>query len=579
MPFKSRWQIDIPDTHLASLLFTSPTHPLSTTHRSYSEAARPDTHYFTTHDFRLWCQRFAAGLRKSGLQTGDRVLLFSGNDLFFPVVFMGTIMAGGVFTGANPTFVARELAFQLQDSGATYLICAEGSIDTGIEAARIAGLGHDRVFVFNNALYDGAGRGVKGCRYWGELVASVQEGTGFAWEELNTPDKADRTLALNYSSGTTGRPKGVEISHKNYCANMMQFNHMFYLNPDWEERQARARWLCFLPMYHAMAQNIFIAAALSRNIPVYIMPKFDFIKMLEYTEKFRITDYILVPPVVVALAKHPAVKSGKYDLSSVEVIGSGAAPLGREVCEEVEALWEPGRINIKQGWGMTETTCSLLGWDPTHKSVSASVGELNANCEAKIMAEDGVTELGLNQRGELWVRGQNVMKGYWRNPQATQETKTPDGWLKTGDIAGPEEGIVVMLGRNRRHRSLTRFAEWWLIVMTQELIKVKGNQVAPAELEALLLEHPAVADAAVIGIPVDDDERPRAYIVLKPGQSATAEDIVEFVSGKVSPIKRITGGVVFLEAIPKNPSGKILRKVLRDRAKEETQKNGIASKL
>jgi 4-coumarate--CoA ligase len=209
-------------------------------------------------------------------------------------------------------------------------------------------------------------------------------------------------------------------------------------------------------MYHAMAQNIFIAAALKREVPVYIMPKFDFIKMLEYVEKFRISDLILVPPVVIALAKHPAVKSGKYDLSSVETIGSGAAPLGREVCEEVEALWPPGRINVKQGWGMTEygflgfiakspdklmnhasnrTTCSILGWNPTEKSYSASVGELNANCEAKIMADDGVTEYGRNQRGELWVRAPNIMKGYWKNPQATKETKTEDGWLKTGDIA------------------------------------------------------------------------------------------------------------------------------------------------
>ncbi|KAL4900930.1 hypothetical protein BDW74DRAFT_160825 [Aspergillus multicolor] len=354
MPFKSRWKIDIPDTHLASLLLTSPTAPLSKTHRCYSEAARPDTHYFTTHHFRLWSQRFAAGLRKSGLKTGDRVLLFSGNDIFFPVVFMGIIMAGAIFSGANPTYVARELAYQLQDSGAIYLLCAEDSLDTGIEAAEIAGLGRDKVFVFNNAIFDGKGEGKKGCPYWGELVASVEEGTGFAWDKLNTPEKADTTLALNYSSGTTGRPKGVEITHKNYVSNMLQYNHLFYLNPKWQEKAKRAKWLCFLPMYHAMAQNIFIAAALNRGVPVYVMPKFDFMKMLEYTEKFRITDFILVPPVVVALAKHPAVRSGKYDLSSVEEIGSGAAPLGREVCEEVEALWPPGKINIKQGWGMTE---------------------------------------------------------------------------------------------------------------------------------------------------------------------------------------------------------------------------------
>lgn len=291
------------------------------------------------------------------------MLLFSGNDLFFPVVLMGVIMAGAIFSGANPTYVARELAYQLQDSGATYLLCAEGSMETGLEAARIAGLPRDKVFVFNNALYDEQASDAEakkartqygGCRYWGELVASVDDGTGFAWDELPTAEMADRTLALNYSSGTTGVPKGVEITHKNYVANMLQYTHLFYLNPDWQAKARRARWLCFLPMYHALAQNIFIAAALWRSVPVYIMPKFDFLKMLEYTGKFQISDLIVVPPVVVALAKHPAVRSGKYDLSSVETIGSGAAPLGREVCEEVEALFADGRVNVKQGWGMTE---------------------------------------------------------------------------------------------------------------------------------------------------------------------------------------------------------------------------------
>ncbi|KAJ5167021.1 uncharacterized protein N7482_005802 [Penicillium canariense] len=561
MPYKSRWHIDIPNTHLASLLLKSPTAPLSQTHRCYLEAARPDTHYLTTHDFRLWSQRVAVGLRKAGLKPGDRVLLFSGNDLFFPVVFMGIIMAGGIFTGANPTYVARELAFQLQDSGATIMICAAASLDTGIEAAQIAGLARDKVFVFDNAIYDNRGAGQKGCPYWGELVAPPEEGLGFAWELLDTPALADTTLALNYSSGTTGRSKGVEITHKNYVANMLQYTHMGTLHPDYDARRARARWLCFLPMYHAMAQSIFIAGALWRGTPVYMMPRFDFIQMLEYTQKFRITDLILVPPVVVALAKHPAVK--KYDLSSVESVGSGAAPLGREVCAEVEKLWPEGKINIKQGWGMTETTCSLLGWDPTKTSLSASVGEPNANCEAKIMAEDGVTELlERNQRGELWVRGQNIMKGYWHNQRATRETKTEDGWLRTGDIAYVDD-------EGRFH----------VVDRLKELIKVKGNQVAPAELEALLLEHPAVADAAVVGVTVNHDERPRAYIVLTAGQSATAEDILRFMDGKVSATKRITGGVVFLPAIPKNPSGKILRKVLRELAAVELKQAGATAKL
>ncbi|OQD82136.1 hypothetical protein PENANT_c023G11789 [Penicillium antarcticum] len=552
MPYKSRWTIDIPDTHLASLLLKSPTAPLSKTHKCYLEAARPETHYLTTHDLRLWSQRLAAGLCKAGLKQGDRILLFSGNDLFFPVVFMGTIMAGGVFTGANPTFVARELAYQLQDSGATYLLCATASLETGLEAAKQANLPLSSVFAFDSRVYDGHTSPPPNCPcpYWSNLLASPEEGTAFAWDELNTSSLASRTLALNYSSGTTGRPKGVEITHKNYVANMLQYCHLPSLNPDYEGRLSRARWLCFLPMYHAMAQNIFIAAALYRATPVYIMPKFDFVRMLEYTQRFRITDFILVPPVVVALAKFPHVRD--FDLSSVESVGSGAAPLGREVCEVVEGLWPAGKINVKQGWGMTEATCSVLGWDPTETSTSASVGEPNPNCEAKIVMPDGTEVLERNERGELWVRGPNIMKGYWRNENATKDTLTDDGWLRTGDIAYVDD-------RGKFH----------VVDRMKELIKVKGNQVAPAELEALLLDHPAVADVAVVGALINNDERPRAYIVLNPGQSATANDITQFMDGKVSAFKRITGGVVFLDAIPKNPSGKILRNKLREQAKEE----------
>ncbi|UDD60872.1 hypothetical protein AFCA_008259 [Aspergillus flavus] len=460
--------------------------------------------------------------------------MFPGDDLFFPVVLMGIIMAGGIFTGANPMSVPRELAYQLEDSGATYIICARASLDTAIEAARLVCLSRD-----------------KACRYWGELVASPEEGEGFAWDELSTPELADRNLALNYSSGTTGRPKGVEITHKNYVANLLQFTYIERLHPNYEAKRARKRCLCFLPMYHSMAQMIMIAATLALNTPVYIMPKFNFIQMLGYTQKYRITDYVVVPPIVVALAKHPAVK--KFDLSSVEDIGCGAAPLGKKVSEQLQALWPPGKVNIRQGYGMTETTCSMVNWDPREKGFSAAVGELNANCEAKIMAEDGVTELlERNQRGELWLRGQNVMKGYWRNPEATKATKTEDGWLKTGDVAFVDDhGKFYVVDRLKVSAMFDQYRRL-LTVATQELIKVKGNQVAPAELEALLLEHPAIADAAVIGITTDNDEGPRAYVVLKPGQVASAKDIVQFIEGKVSPIKRITGGVVFIDVIPKN---------------------------
>ncbi|KIW99489.1 uncharacterized protein Z518_11228 [Rhinocladiella mackenziei CBS 650.93] len=562
MPYISRWTVPIPECSLSTFLFKSPSYPLGTK-RAFSEAARPDTHYLTREQFRLWAQRFALGLRRSRhFKKGDRILLFSGNDLFVPVVFMGILCAGGIFSGANPTFVARELAHQLKDSGATYLLCADGSIDTGVEAARLAGLDPlERVFVYNAKIYDGETQGLKGCKYWSELIAPAADAKDFQWDDLSGPGECHTTLALNYSSGTTGVPKGVEITHRNYISNTIQVAKMSELHPEYEARNAHASWLCFLPLYHAYGQTFYVAGAFNRQIPVYVMPKFDFVQLLEYIQKFRITDLTLVPPIAVMLAKHPAVE--KYDLSSVVNIGSGAAPLGRDVSARVERRLGHS-LNFKQGWGMTECTCSLLGWDVNRISTSHSVGEPNPNCEAKIMTEDGASEIttrGSSSVGELWCRGPNVMKGYWRNPKATAETLTPDGWLKTGDIAYVDsDGMFFIVDRKK------------------ELIKVKGNQVAPAELEALLLEHFGISDAAVIGMPTQDgDEKPRAFVIRQAnpeGEKLTEEEVKKFIEGKVVRYKRLAGGVEFVDSIPKNPSGKILRRQLRDATRERLRRQG-----
>jgi len=492
-------------------------------------------------------------LRREGLQKGDRVLLFSGNTLFFPVVVIGTIMAGGVFTGANPTYTARELAYQLTDSGARFLITSEASLEVAADGAKQAKLPTERIFNFDDgfATYENRGSDKGGFRHWSKLIVSEAEGRNFKWDELSPAEVKETIAALNYSSGTTGVPKGVMITHANYIANAEQMEFQARLKTDYEEVKARTKLLCFLPMYHAMAQTIFGINSVKNLTPVYMMAKFDFLEMLQYVQKFRITSLVLVPPVVVAMAKHPATK--KFDLSSVESIGSGAAPLGREVCVELEKLWPPGKINVKQGWGMTELTCSALGWNPNEHSESFSVGELNANCEAKLVDDNG-NEVKQGERGEIWVKGPNVMKGYWKKPEATRDTITPDGWLQTGDIAWCDEN-----GR------------FFVVDRKKELIKVKGNQVAPAELEALLLDHPAIADAAVIGAVAGFDEAPRAYIVLAEGKSATEKEIQDWTAKHVARHKRLTGGVRFVDAIPKNPSGKILRKVLRDQAKVEDE--------
>ncbi|MCJ1428826.1 hypothetical protein MMC29_006737 [Sticta canariensis] len=594
MPITSRWTIDIPEISLVSLLLTSPAHPLSDD-PIFLDAGCPAAKYLTRDSHRLWSQRFAAGLRRSGLQDGDRVLLFSANSVFFPVVFMGVIMAGGIFTGSNPLSVASELAYQLKDSDASFLLCATANLNTGLEAASQAGLPKGQIFVFDDVPITGEiGQPSLGCDHWSNLLSSEAEGKAFQWKDLSRPNECHQTIALNYSSGTTGLPKGVEITHYNYVAHTLQMQHMDSLLADSMVRKAVDRWLCFLPMYHAMAQAIFISLALRRGIPVYIMPNFNFIKMLEYVQDFRITRLMVVPSVLVMIAKDSRTRRGDWDLSSVVEIGCGAAPLAGDLIEELKTEWlwnddpidERGKVAVTQGYGMTElTACAIMTGPPeaslqptTNDSIqftefspfstvisandASSVGELVANCSAKIMNEDASAEVGHGERGELWIRGPTVMKGYWRNEVATKTTVTEDGWLMTGDIC-----------------TMSNSSNFRIVDRKKELIKIRGHQVAPAELEALLLRHPSIQDAAVIGVLINSEEHPRAYIVPQLGDLIDTDEVLEFVKQRASRFKWITGGVIILGAIPRNMSGKILRRVLREMEAEKKNSVGIEHAL
>jgi long-subunit acyl-CoA synthetase (AMP-forming) len=250
MPIKSRWQVPIVEKTLPSYVFGSPDAPLPTT-PLLMDARSPEKHFLSATTYRLWCQRFAAGLRRAGLKRGERVLLFSGNTIFFPVVIVGTIMAGGIFTGANPTYVPRELAYQLKDSGAKFLITADASLDTALEATREIGMDESRIFLFDDgiATCEGRGQGKGGIRHWTALVADEAAGKAFRWAELSPSELKNTTVTLNYSSGTTGVPKGVEITHQNYVANATQMDFQSRLDPQYEEITARAKLLCFLPLY------------------------------------------------------------------------------------------------------------------------------------------------------------------------------------------------------------------------------------------------------------------------------------------------------------------------------------------
>ena len=555
MTIPSRWTAPIPRCSLQQWIFGSACAPLrDPDRRIFIDPEQPDTNYLTMADHRLLSKRLALGLQKAGLKPGDRVLIFSGNNLFFPSLFLGVLMAGGIVSGANPTFVPRELAYQLKDSGSSFLFVAEQALGTALQAAKEVGLPKERVFVFGKsdlpapklvgASYPtpgGKGR-VDGARHWTELVAGNRAmAEGWSWEEPENSEET--TCCLNYSSGTTGVPKGVEISHYSYVANGVGVVHMYHLNPDYAEKMKSDIGLCFLPLYHAYGQTYFIANLPHLGIPVYVMPSFDFLKMLEYVQRFRVTTLPVVPPIVLMMAKHPLTKT--FDLSSLVNIGSGAAPLAREVCQEVEKLLPGGDKYIRQGWGMTEVTCTSMSWDPTTSITgSAGVGEVYPNCKARLMSLDGKTAIETaGERGELWVTGPTLMRRYWRKPEATAETIVVDGegtrWLKTGDIAFIDEyrpgGIFHVVDR------------------IKELIKVKGNQVAPAELEGILLENPDVADAAVVGVTIDGEELPRAYVVRRPQSTASEKDVARWMEGKVTRYKHLKGGVVFIDVIPKNP--------------------------
>lgn len=307
-------------------------------------------------------------------------------------------------------------------------------------------------------------------------------------------------------------------------------------------------------MYHAFCQGYFITAFPHEGIPVYVMPQFDFAKMLRHIADFRITKLFAVPPIFVMLSKHPLARQA--DLSTLDMAGSGAASLGRETQREVTRLLSGSADRlVRQGWGMTELTCTAMGWDPISESWEG-VGELMPGCMAKIInMETGEEVLEADAPGELYVSAPTLMRGYWRNPEATLHAVTTDStgtrWLRTGDVAyvspSHEKGAI-----------------FHVVDRVKDLVKVRGYQVSPTELEALLLERGDIIDAAVVGVLQDGEEVPRAYVVCKPdGVRVSEREVEAWVEERVAPYKRLRGGVVFVDAIPKNPVGKLFPLTLR----------------
>ncbi|KAF9073171.1 AMP binding protein [Rhodocollybia butyracea] len=522
------------------------------------------------------------GKKAPRLKRGDVLLIFSDNSLAYPVVMFGAFAAGLCCTLVNIAYTAGELAHQYNDSGAKTVLTTPKYFKVVQEMFNnVLGLKWDdwrsKVVIIPDDFGWVTKDGKSGNPVFNEASESLLRlddmlGIGSISEEEKL--NGSETAFMCYSSGTTGKPKGVETTHQNAVAILDMSFYLAALVPGVDSV------LAILPFYHIYGAVFLVLFSVYRGIKCVIMPRFDPEQYCMNVEKFNITMAMVVPPVLVVLSRHPAVD--KYDLSSLKWVYSGAAPLGAALQAQVYRLLskrKPGStIHVIQGYGLTESTGAShlmpLWFD---KPKPGSVGVLLGNLQGRLVDpnHDGEDHLAKDVKegepGELWMRGPSIMKGYLNNPTANKNSITADGYFKTGDIAiRDEDGFYYIVNRKK------------------ELIKYKGFQVAPAELEGVLLTHPDIADVGVIGIEDIEEatELPRAYIVhANPSKVSTDENrqafsksVAKWLENKVARHKYLRGGVVLIDEIPKSASGKILHRHLRDLAKRE-QPSALKSKL
>ncbi|KAI0772950.1 phenylacetyl-CoA ligase [Trametes elegans] len=489
---------------------------------------------------------------------GDIVSLFVPNHVDYPTLTWATQKLGGIVAALSAGLTAGELAYQLTVAKPSLLVAHVENLPIALEAAKSINLPHSRIIVLD-------GQKAKSALPFKSVEDLVNDKSLPPYTEFTftRPGQARQKIAfLCFSSGTTGKPKAVAISHFNLISDLIQFATFCGANQDYaprDEQRFRPGDIAsgVLPFNHIYGLVINLHAIFYFAMTVVVSAKFNYERFLKSIDTYGITHLLIVPPQALLLVKHPATK--KYKLNSLRVLVAAAAPVSAELTTQlVEAF---PKLQVGQGYGMTETTAAVTVFPISQKvGTLGSAGQLIPGIVAKVVKPDG-SLAGVGEPGELLLKGPQIALGYYQNEEATKESFI-DGWLKTGDeVLFAENGDMFVTDR------------------IKELIKVKGNQVAPSELEGHLLDHPDVADVAVIGIPDDfAGEAPLAYVVLKPAVAgavaktpALAEDVRErlqkHVSATKSKYKWLTGGVIFIEAIPKSPSGKILRRVLRDQSK------------
>ncbi|KAJ5965123.1 uncharacterized protein N7479_004999 [Penicillium vulpinum] len=551
--------MEIKSVDLVSYLFSNPLNtPLD--RPMYINAISGEQ--YTLGDVIQRTRSLSNGLRQSiGLKPNDVVALFSPNTIDYPVVCHAIVGSRAIVAPTSAALTALELNAQLKTSGARFIFVHSSLLQTAQKAAK--GTPIEKII-----LIDGQTpvNGELTCNHLASTFAPAD------FLAIDPSEAASQPTFICFSSGTSGAAKGVVTTHQNLTSNLQQWRHQLDTGLP-SQRPARKSAIAFLPFSHIYGLNLFMCQCLIWGTTVIILPRFELDLYLSCIQKYRPDELSLVPPIALMLVKDPRV--AKYDLSSVRTIMSAAAPLTVELSSALEAKLtkiSKTQVYCTQSWGLTETSpmATVVPNDRMDKR-NAGVGCIVPNMQLRFvdpesMKDAAVTSDGSTEPAEIWCRGPNVVGGYYNNDDATKEAFHVDEegtrWFRTGDIGIIDrDGYVTIQDR------------------IKEMIKYKGLQVIPSELEGKLVDHPDVEDAAVTGVWVEDKatELPVGFVVLSPqakdrDQKAILDGIHAWLNERVANHKRLRGGIQVLSQIPKSPSGKILRRQLRDLLKSQVPK-------
>ncbi|KAL4981269.1 hypothetical protein BDW68DRAFT_183723 [Aspergillus falconensis] len=529
-------QISIPHVGIWQLLFERPDPPFPENHVIFQDGSSKTS--YTYADLRTHSAKFGSALKtRWGFKKGDVLALMSPNCIDTPAVTWGCHYTGGIVAPVNPGLSARELQLQLERSQARGMVVHPSCLGTALEAAKLASLPRGRVLVLGTTDKSGAALTT------GQLMSSApSEPVGPVHTE------PDDVAFLVYSSGTTGLPKGVMVSHRNVVADVVLQAAIERLHVNWKSD----RTLAVLPTYHIYGLICLVHLPAWLGTTTIFMDKFDLQRFSNLIREHSIAHAYVAPPIVLHLAKNPTIDG--RDLSSLRMLTSGGAPLGEALIHETYDRW---KIPIRQAYGLSETTSvsHIQRWDTWNTAIGSN-GPVLPGLEAKIVINNDPSKTAaVKEEGELWIRGPTVFTGYMNDRASTEACLTASRWFKTGDI-GYEDAMGNLHITDR----------------AKDMIKFKGFQIAPTELEDILIEHPAVRDVAVIGIWNEEmhSEVPLAYLVGKEDMAmaeheGVALSVMDYLREKVVHYKHLRGGVIWIEQIPKSPSGKILKRELRDR--------------